>query len=162
MHITRDGTTYTCGPGSGLDTTYPYFTAGTRLPQQRGRTEFSRPLPGSYWFFPLGMPCLPPRAHDPNRGDSSWQHSDHHRHLMRTGLTFDSALPEIALAKSAPKCSLNSLLSSLRSSFCPCPPQSLPTFCPPHYSAIMAFSACHFLLTLARRFKTPKATRLWR
>ena len=122
-------------------------TAATGLPHRGGRTGLSRPLPGSYWFFPMGMPCLPPRAHDRNRRDSSWQHSGHDRHLMRTALTFNSALPELAFAKSASKCSLGSLLSSFTSSFRLSHPQPAPTFCPPHYSAIMVLSAFYFLLT---------------
>ena len=31
-------------------------TAGTRLPHRGARTGLSRPLPGSYGFFPVGMP----------------------------------------------------------------------------------------------------------
>src|SRR6516165_4536490 len=134
-------------------------TARTRLLHRSGRAGLSRPLPGSYGFFPVGMPRLPPWAHDHNRRDSSWLHSDHHRHLMRTRLTFDSALPELAFPKSAAKCSLSSLLSSITSSFRSSRPQSAPAFCPPHYSPIMVFSAFCFLLILWCRSKTLKATR---
>lgn len=45
-------------------------TVATRLPHQGGRTGLSRPLPGSYWFFPVGMPRLSTWAHDRNRRDS--------------------------------------------------------------------------------------------
>src|ERR1700746_3105591 len=88
-------------------------TAGTRLPHPGGRTGLSRPLPGPYWFFPVGMPCLSPRAHDRDRGDSSWHHSDHHRHVMRsiTGMAVDSALHQLAFSKSTPKCSCSRLRS---------------------------------------------------
>jgi len=99
------------------------------------------------------------KGHDRNSGDTSPQHSDHPRHLMRTGLTFDSALPELAVGTSPPKCSLSSLLSSFTSSVRLSRPQSAPTFCPPHYSAIIVLSALYFRLTLWRRFKTLKATR---
>src|SRR5215469_2797963 len=123
-------------------------TAATGLPHRGGRTGLSRPLPGSYWFFPVGMPCLPPRAHDRNRRDSSWQHSGHHRHLVRTGLTFNSALPELAFAKLAAKCSLSTLPSSFTSSFRLSHPQSASTFCPLHYPAIIVLLAFYFLLSL--------------
>jgi hypothetical protein len=94
-------------------------TAGTRLPHPGGRTGLSRPLPGPYWFFPVGMPCLSPRAHDRDRGDSSWHHSDHHRHVMRsiTGMAVDSALHQLAFSKSTPKCSCIRLRSRFRDSF---------------------------------------------
>ena len=79
--------------------------------------------------------------HDGNRRDFSWLHSGHLQHLTRTGLTFNSALPELAFAKLAAKCSLSSLPSSFTSSFRLSHPQSASTFCPPHYSAIMVLSA---------------------
>ena len=84
-----------------------------RLLHRSGRTGLSRPLPGSYWFFPVGMPCLSPRAHDGNRRDSSSHHSHKHRHLMRTitGITVDSALHQLAFRKSTPKYSCSRLRS---------------------------------------------------
>src|SRR5215469_15647685 len=88
-------------------------TAGTELLHRHGRTGLSRPLPGSYWFFPVGMPRLSPWVHDRNRRDPTWQHSANHRHLMRTiaGLTLDSALHQLAFSKSKPMYSCSRLQS---------------------------------------------------
>ena len=93
-------------------------TAATGLPHRGGRTGLSRPLPGSYWFFPVGMPRLSLRAHDRNRRDSSWQHSDNHRHLMKnmTRKAVDSALHQLAFSKSTPKYSCSHLRSSFTGS----------------------------------------------
>ena len=80
-------------------------TAATGLLHRADRTGLSRPLPGSYRFFPVGMLCLSPRAHDRNRGDSSSHRSHKHQHLMRTitAKNVNSALHQLAFSKLTPK-----------------------------------------------------------
>jgi len=50
---------------------------------ERAEQDLSRPLQGSYRFFPVGMPRLPPRAHDRNPGDRSLRLFRINRHLLR-------------------------------------------------------------------------------
>src|SRR5215469_4359417 len=115
-------------------------TAATRLPQRGGKTGLSRPLPGSYWFFPLGMPCLPPRAHDRNRRDSSWHRSHKHRQLMTTisRIIVDSALHQLAFSRSTPKCSCSCRRSWFTGSLHLAGTQSKSFFAHPNSSAISA------------------------
>ena len=131
-------------------------TAATGLPHRGGRTGLSRPLPGSYWFFPVGMPCLPPRAHDRNRRDSSWQHSGHDRHLMRTiaAITVDSALHQLAFSKSTPKYSCSPLQSWFAASLHLATNQSKSFLGHPHYSALSASTTSAPFSTSGERFNT--------
>jgi len=114
-------------------------TTGTRLSHRGATTGLSRPLPGPYGFFPVGMPRLPPGPHDCNRRDPSWQHSYPHRHLMRTitAIPFESALHPLAFSKSTPNCSCSHLRSSFAASLHRARNPSTPSLCNPH-CAVMA------------------------
>ena len=129
-------------------------TAGARLSHRGGRSGLSRPLPGSYWFFPVGMPRLSPRAHDRNRRHSSWQHSGRHRHLMRTitGKTVDSALHQLAVSKSTPKYSCRCLRSCFTASLHLASDQSTSFLSHPRYSAISASTTSRLFPTSDERF----------
>src|SRR5215469_10567817 len=131
-------------------------TAGTELLHRHGRTGLSRPLPGSYWFFPVGMPRLSPWVHDRNRRDSTWQHSANHRHLMRTiaGTTVDSALNQLAFSKSTPKYSCSRLRSWFAGSLHLAGNQSKSFLGYPHYSAVSASTTSDPFSTSGKRFNT--------
>src|SRR4029077_12225797 len=131
-------------------------TAATRLPHRGGRTGLSRPLPGSYWFFPVGMSCLSPWAHDRNRRDSSWHHSHKRRHLMRTitEITVDSALHQLAFSKSTPKYSCSHLRSRFTGSLHLAGNLSRSFFGHPDYSAISASTTSGLFPTADERFNT--------
>jgi hypothetical protein len=102
------------------------------------------------------MPCLSPRAHDRNRGVSSWQHSDKHRHLMRTitGITVDSALHQLAFSRSTPKYSCSRLRSWFTGSFHLAANQSKPFFAHPDCSAISTSATSGLFPTPDEPFNT--------
>jgi len=121
---------------------------------ERAEQDLSRPLRGSYRFFPVGMPRLPPRAHDRNPGDRSLRLFRINRHLLRTGLVFNSDLYKLAFAKSAEKYFLRGLRASFTSSFCLTRRLSKSSSYHPGDSAIVTLSAFCFFPSSERPFNT--------